>query len=71
MTIEYILLLGLFAFILMGAFTGDKGPMKVFEDSAPKLGARVEQQLSVGAEFRGLRNEWQLPPGAAPTGQPQ
>lgn len=71
MTIEYILLLGLFAYILMGAFTGEKGPLKVFENSAPRLGARVEQQMAIGSSFRGLRNDWQLPPGEAPSGQPQ
>lgn len=71
MTIEYILLLGLFAYILMGAFTGEKGPLKVFENSAPRLGARVEQQMAIGSDFKGLRNDWQLPPGEAPSGQPQ
>lgn len=71
MTIEYILLLGLFAFILVGAFTGEKGPLKVFENSAPRLGARVEQQMSTGSQFRGLKNDWQLPPTAPPTGLPE
>lgn len=71
MTIEYILLFSLMAFLMMGAFVGEKGPMKVFENSAPRLGARVEQQLSTGTEFRGLKNDWQMPPGEAPTGQPQ
>lgn len=71
MTVEYILLFMLTTFLLAGAFTGDKGPLKVFESSAPRLGARVEQQLSIGSEFRGLRNDWQLPPGAPPSGLPQ
>ncbi|MCC6138694.1 MAG: hypothetical protein IT287_08670 [Bdellovibrionaceae bacterium] len=71
MTIEYILLLGLFAYILMGAFTGEKGPLKVFENSAPRLGARVEQQMATGGAFNFPRNDWQLPPGGAPTGMPQ
>ena len=71
MTIEYILLFSLMAFLMTGAFIGDKGPMKVFETSAPRLGARVEQQLSIGTEFRGLNSGWQMPPGEAPTGQPE
>lgn len=71
MTIEYILLFSLMAFLMMGAFIGETGPMKVFENSAPRLGARVEQQLSVGSEFRGLRSDWQMPPGEAPSGQPE
>ncbi len=71
MTIEYILLFSLMAFLMMGAFIGEKGPMKVFENSAPKLGARVEQQLSTGSEFRGLQSAWQVPPGPAPSGKPE
>ena len=67
MTIEYILLFGLFAFILMGAFAGEKGPMKVFRDSAPRLGARVEQHISVGHSFNFPSNAWQAPPNAAPS----
>jgi hypothetical protein len=71
MTVEYILLLALFAFVLMGAFMGEKGPLKVFESSAPRLGARVEQQLSTGQAFNFPRNAWQVPPGGAPSGLPQ
>jgi len=66
MTIEYILLFGLFAFVLMGAFAGEKGPMNVFRQSAPRLGARIEQQISVGHGFNFPQNAWQVPPGAAP-----
>ena len=51
MTTELILLLGLFAFILGGAFLGDKGPRKVFEEAAPKLGARVEKNITFGNRF--------------------
>jgi hypothetical protein len=67
MTIEYILLFGLFAFILMGAFQGDKGPVNVFRQSAPRLGARVEQQISVGHAFKFPSNAWQVPPNGAPS----
>ena len=71
MIVEYILLIGLFVFILMGAFSGDKGPAQVFKDSAPRLGARVEQQLSTGQAFNYPPNNWQVPNGAPPTGTPQ
>lgn len=71
MFVEYILLLGLFAFIFMGAFTGEKGPMSVFKNSAPRLGARVEKQLATGQAFNFPRNDWQVPPGAPPSGAPQ
>jgi hypothetical protein len=70
MIVEYILLIGLFVFIFMGAFTGDKGPVRVFKDSGPRLGARVEQQLSTGQAFNFPRNDWQVPPGQGPTGTP-
>lgn len=70
MILEYILLVGLFVFIFMGAFTGEKGPMQVFRDSAPRLGARVEQQLSTGQAFTYPPNNWQVPPGNAPPGTP-
>lgn len=67
MTIEYILLFGLFAFILVGAFSGNKGPVNVFKDSAPRLGARMEQHISVGHSFNFPSNAWQVPAGGAPS----
>ena len=73
MTTELILLLGLFAFILGGAFLGDNGPRKVFEDAAPRLGARVEQHITFGHRFRwrdGNSLEWRKPDGAPPLGSP-
>jgi hypothetical protein len=72
-TTELILLLGLFGFILGGAFMGDKGPRKVFSQAAPKLGARVEQNISFGHRFRfrnGSSVEWAKPDGAPPLGNP-
>jgi hypothetical protein len=71
MILEYILLLGLFVFVLMGSFNGDKGPAQVFKDSAPRLGARVEQQLSTGQAFNYPPNNWTVPNSAPPTGMPQ
>lgn len=72
MTTELILLLGLFAFILGGAFLGDKGPRKVFEEAAPKLGARVEQNITFGNRFNwdGGPNQWAKPSGGPPLGSP-
>lgn len=70
MTTEYILLLGLFVYLLMGAFLGEKGPNNIFKQSAPRLGARVEQQLSTGFAFPFPANAWLTPPGGAPSGTP-
>ena len=73
MTTELVLLLGLFAFILGGAFLGDNGPRKVFERSAPRLGARVESQITIGRKFRfrdGNSIEWARPNGGPPLGAP-
>ncbi len=73
MTTELILLLSLFAVILGGAFLGDKGPRKVFSEAAPKLGARIEQNITIGHRFRfrdGSTIEWQRPNGAPPLGTP-
>lgn len=70
MTVEYILLLGLFVFLLLGAFMGDHGPRAIFKQSAPRLGARVEQQISTGQSFPFPANSWNAPPGPAPSGTP-
>jgi hypothetical protein len=51
MTTELVLLLGLFAFILLGAFFGESGPEKVFLRSAPRLAAHLESQLETGNGF--------------------
>jgi hypothetical protein len=70
MTVEYILLFGMFAFILLGGFMGEKGPKNIFKNSAPRLGAHVEKQLNVGHQFTFQGNNWEVPPGPAPTGKP-
>lgn len=49
MTVEYILLISLFVFLVMGALTGT--PQRSFENAAPKMGARVEKHLESGEEF--------------------
>ena len=70
MTLEVTLLIGMFAFILGGAFFGENGPMEVFKSSGPKLGARIEKHIGTGRGFQvdGKNNEWTAPEGRAPTG---
>jgi hypothetical protein len=73
MTTELVLLLGLFVFILGGTFLGERGPRQVFEEAAPRLGARVEQNIAIGHRFRfreGQAIQWERPNGPAPTGSP-
>ena len=71
MTLEVTLLLGMFAFILGGAFFGDNGPLKVFKDSGPRLGARIEKHVTTGRGFvwEGSRNRWSAPDSRPPTGE--
>lgn len=52
MTLELVLLLSLFAFIILGVFLGDLGPVETFKKAAPRLGARVERNIEVGHGFR-------------------
>ena len=67
MTTEYVLLLSLYAFVLLGIFLGDLGPIETFKKAAPKLAARVERNVSVGDGFRnskdGLGVGWVEPQG--------
>jgi hypothetical protein len=49
MTVEYVLLVAMFAYFLMGAMTST--PIKTFGDYGPRLGARVEKQLLTGDGF--------------------
>jgi len=49
MTIEYVLLVALFAYFLMGALAST--PIKTYGDYGPRLGARVERQLMTGDGF--------------------
>lgn len=67
MTVELVLLLGLYAFIILGAFLGPMGPIETFKNSAPRLAARVERNISVGNGFRqskdGTAIKWLKPEG--------
>lgn len=59
MVSEVIILLTLF-FIVAGVFVGK---MKTtFEDSAPKLGAKIEKHLETGSEFAAKGDiRWEKP----------
>lgn len=65
MTIEYVLLLSIWAYILLGVFFGDLGPIETFHRSTPRLAAHIEKNLAVGTEFRDARDgkslSWQEP----------
>lgn len=52
MSVELVLLLGIYGFLIIGAFLGDLGPIETFKKSAPRLAARVERNISVGDGFR-------------------
>lgn len=54
MTIEYILLLVVVFGIGLKVFVS--APMEAFKNSAPRLGARVEKQLTTGS---GFPNDWE------------
>jgi hypothetical protein len=72
MTVELVLLLGIYAFLILGAFLGDLGPIETFRKSAPRLGARIERNISTGDGFRnssdGQPVNWIKPEG--PQGGP-
>jgi hypothetical protein len=72
MTVELVLLLGIYAFIVLGAFLGPSGPIATFKQSAPRLAARVERNISVGDGFRtsqdGLGVVWHPPQGGGSGG---
>lgn len=57
MTTELVLLLGIYAYILMGVFFGDAGPLETFKKSGPRLGARIERDISVGHYFLTKKKE--------------
>lgn len=70
MTLEVTLLASMFALILGGAFFGDNGPLRVFQSSGPRLGARIEKHVATGRGFTqgGAVNQWVAPAAPAPTG---
>jgi hypothetical protein len=66
MTTELVLLLGIYAFLLLGAFLGDLGPIETFKKSGPRLGARIERNVATGSGYRESRDgkgvNWVEPP---------
>lgn len=59
MTTEYLLLLCLMVFLVLGAFIGrDTGIESTFQKAGPRLGARVEKHLETG---RGFGAGWEAP----------
>jgi hypothetical protein len=49
MSVEYLLLISLFVFFLMGALVSS--PQRSFNNAGPLLGARVEKHLTTGDGF--------------------
>ncbi len=69
MTVEAVLLAVLSVFIL-SAFVGSTGPQATFQNSAPRLAARIEYNLSTGGTLNpgGQTVPWLKQDGATPTG---
>ena len=51
MIFEYILLLFASLIILLASFSASRGPVRMFKNSAPILGAKVEKRLMTGEGF--------------------
>ena len=51
MVTELVLLLAIWAFIFLGVFLGDLGPIETFKKSGPRLGARIERDIATGTGF--------------------
>ena len=69
MTLELVLLLAVYAFLVLGAFLGDFGPIETFKNSAPRLAARIERNVTtarqfttIGSKKSGGRPDWQSLP---------
>lgn len=72
MTTELVLLLSMFVFIVLGGFIKDGGPRKTFEESAPRLAARLERDIATGADFAGRdgnKAKWLAPKEKIDTGE--
>jgi hypothetical protein len=72
MTVELVLLLAIFVFVTLPALFGSQhGPFKVFQESGPRLAARVEANMTNGREFNvthGAPNDFVVPTHAPPDG---
>jgi hypothetical protein len=72
MTTELVLLLSMFVFLVLGSFIGENGPRNTFKQSGPRLGARIERDISTGEGFNGKggkANEWRVPIEKTDTGE--
>ena len=70
MTLEAILIMIVAFFSVLILNTQ---PLKTFHDSGPRLGARLENEIEVGNEFKTGQQHapprWTAPHGGPPTGQ--
>lgn len=51
MTTEAILILFLSVIIILGVYFGDNGPINTFKDAGPRLGVKIERNISIGSGF--------------------
>lgn len=56
MTVEFVLIVAIWAYILLGVFFGDLGPIETFRKSAPRLAAHIEKNLAVGRGFKNAQD---------------
>lgn len=57
MMVEYVLLLTIISTLVLSMFTAGEGAFnKTFNNSAPKLGARVEKLIRTGDGFQTVGN---------------
>ena len=65
-TVEAILLIFLYAFILFPALIkSDYSPINIFKTSGAFLGARIERDMTIGRDFKNRNGEpvrWEEPP---------
>lgn len=61
MSTEFVLLLSIFSFIVIGVFLGDKGPIATFRQSAPRLASKIERDISIGYQFSRQGQEERIP----------
>ncbi len=63
-------MLSLYALILLKVFLGENGVGATFENSAPKLAARVEANISTGTGFSDPAGGNNKPSWLKPSGRP-
>lgn len=65
MTVEMVLIWAIWAYILLGVFFGDLGPIETFRNSAPRLAAHIEKSMAVGRGFKDAKDgkviKWDKP----------